>query len=232
MVAIAVVLLFVGLYLATNGSIVATLQSFLGDSSAFRTYLASAGDKLKAMERPQLLTYYGLMIVAGAIVAAAIGGFIRSYQFRFLPHQQRIERRALWLFLPARFLLWIALFLLLAPADYWLIRPLVGSALFLPVWIMLTAGLALILCVVATRFLRPWLRFYVGIPSWRTSVPFTRVRRLEIQPTSEGGTILAIVLHNGAQWCLCHGRVGRLKRLGDVIARILGLKNRDLTTWT
>jgi hypothetical protein len=117
--AVSAVLLYFGLYLATDGGVNLKIQSYVNSltsnknvQQAQKEMTAAISDRFKKYERPQLLAYYGIAIAAGFLAAGWIGAVIRSYRFSFYPGQGVIERQAMWFFIPAWLLAWIVLALI------------------------------------------------------------------------------------------------------------------------
>lgn len=249
---ITTLLIVAGLYLITDGGI---LNRFREKTGASQSFITKVHEAVKQYERPHLITVYALAIVAGAAAVSLFGSFIRTNQYRFTAAGQGrgpgtakelggfIEKRGLWLYLPLCLLAWALLTALFMFFDKWIaagiLRRLLGQDLFnrfggylVPVlWIALSGGLALLLLWTLWKRLRPWLGRSLFLPGFRRRLPFSKVKRLEIQDSGEGATILVLILANGSAWTLQGGRLKRLQRLGAVLARRLGLERRDFVTW-
>lgn len=241
---VAVTLVFFGLYLVTDGGFFTKLKEQIAAYAAAQSVLQTLHDNLKKFDRPHLLTIYALSIVAGAAAVGLFGSFIRTNQYRFIAGKNVIEKRGLWFYLPLCVLAWAALTAIMMFCDRWAIftlaHRLLGDALYnrisgtaLPaLWVTLSGAFSWLLLWVLWRRLRPWLGSSLHVPGFRRHVPFSRIKRMEIQNSGEGSTVLVLVLASGAAWTIQAGRVKRLQRLAAVLSRRLGLERRDFITWS
>jgi hypothetical protein len=247
---LSILLTLAGLFLASDGRIIPWLRdSWVSLHSAKAAPLPPDGPlqtfitKVKTYDRPHLLAVYGGMIVATALAAGAVGRFIRTNQFRFVPKDRVVERRPLWLFLPLWVPAWALLFaVLLLPGRgvaEWLVRRLLHTdaaanppaLLVTPLGLLLAGGIAAAFLAASWRLLRPWLGRSLYVPGLRNAVPFDAVRRLEIQASEQGAPSLVLALRSGSAWLIAKGSVKKLQRLARTAARLLGLKQQDLVTW-
>jgi hypothetical protein len=240
---VVAVLIVAGLYLLTDGGFFTALRDSLARLSPAQSAVQAVQDALRKYDRPHLLTGFALLIVGGAAAVGLLGSFIRTNEYRFVAGADFVEKRGLWLHLPLCVLAWAALTALLMLCDKWAIasatRVLLGQSvsdklggfLLTPLWIAISGAMAWLVLWTSWQRLRPWLDRSLCVPGLRRAVPFTRIRRLEIRNTSEGATVLVLILANGAAWTIQTGRVQRLQRLAVVLSRRLGLERRDFVTW-
>jgi hypothetical protein len=240
---VASLLVFAGLYLVTDGGMLTRFKVMLADYSRAQSILTTLQDNLKKYDRPQLITLYALAIVAGAAGVSIVGSFIRTNQYRFVAARKEVEKRGLWMYVPLCVLAWAMLTGILMLCDKWAVtgpvRWLLGPAFFdrfggyvVPVlWIALSGGIAYAVIWALWRRLERWLGRSLFVPGWRRRVPFSKIKRMEIQNSGEGATVLVLVLANGSAWTIQSGRVKRLQRVGAVLSRRLGLERRDFVTW-
>jgi hypothetical protein len=240
---VAATLVIAGLYLITDGRFFTRLSEIFANLAAARSLTQGIQDNLKKYDRPQLITVYALMIVGGAAAVGVIGSFIRTNQYRFLAGEAGIEKRGLWLYLPLCAIAWALLTGLVMLCDKWLVtgimRGLFGQGIYdrisgwiIPfLWPAVSGAIAWGLLWTLWRRVERYLDRSLFVPGLRRRVPYTKVKRMEIQNSGEGSTVLVLVLANGATWTIQTGRLKRLQRLGALLSRRLGLERRDLVTW-
>lgn len=203
---VALVLLLVGIHLATDGQYFmksATLAGLPRFQRAGQTIFSTLSDHFKKYDRLDLLVGYGVSILVGFALSGVIGGLIRSYRFSVVRAKAGavIERRSLWAFIP-----------LTAIRRFWR-----------RVWTIIPVS--------SMRNL-PIPLFDLYIPGLARRVPVSRIKRLEIQSDGEGATALVAVFRDESAWTLSRGRTKRLQRLGSVLSRAMGMERRDLLTWS
>jgi hypothetical protein len=94
---------------SVRGWVYATFSSVFGPGKPGRTFTDNLAAQLKAMDRPQALTMYAVLVLAGGLSVTTIGCFLRAYRFRFVPERQVVERQEMWLFTPVWVLIWVVL---------------------------------------------------------------------------------------------------------------------------